>query len=465
MPKLTSATEALSKLAKLLGRGTQEAAPAAAAAVEKPAQYAIIKPNGQIFGAPFYVRAAANHIAENLNKEMPGHSVQPVPVEQMSPLDHYIPRGQGLSPPAPTQPGPQLAPEDIDRIMQQSGGGKFQDPTQGMAEGGEFDPVISARERVSGQSSPGTPGVSGAIKDAVDALKSWFASQRNELNEGRQQVEDKYVNAEDHATGGTTGVSTDHEAGLAKRFGVRVMQQAYGLDKDGNPALGGRAWTEGQGGTPLGFLDEIASVPHNLLSLAKTTRGLADRGFAKHMPGYQESADSMFDAIDPQWSRDAADRLDRLQQAMNREHGVGEAHTLPEHLTDAAASLVSPIPALGEGKTAGAAGRLLEMTTPLRPRTLKNFATDTALMGGAGAGIDALTQRLSRLQAQAPQGGGTPVDPASFSQDMGVQPELPPTGNIHNNHQMVPLVGDDGSIVYGVDPKTFAKGGNVRRSL
>lgn len=260
---------------------------------------------------------------------------------------------------------------------------------------------------------------------------------------------------EDHADGGTVdGPSTEHESGLANRFLTRVKEQAYGLDANGQPALGGRAWTQGQGGTPMGFLDEVASVPHSLISLAKTTRGLADRGIAKHLPGYQQSSDAMFDAIDPQWSQDASGRLDQLRQAMNKANGVGDAHTLPEHLTDAAASLVSPIPALGDAKAAGAAGRLLEMTTPLRPRSLKNFAQDTAMMGGASAGVDALTQKLSRLQAQAqPQGGGNPVDPAQFSHDMGAQPEQ--TGNIHNNHQMIPLVASDGSIVYGVDPNTF----------
>lgn len=439
MPKLASATEALSKLAKLLGRGTEQAAPA----VENTAkQYAIIKPNGQVFGAPFTVRAAANHIADNLNLQTPGHTVMEQPLD-VSALGRYTPS-------APQSPS--LTPEQINELMSRSGGGKFSD--NGMAEGGSFDPVSTAAERVRGSSSPGSPGVSGAIKDAVDALKSWLAGTRGEMQADREKFEDRYVNAEDHAEGGTTGVSTDHEAGLGKRFITRVKEQAYGLDANGQPVLGGRAWTSTQGGTPMGFLDEVASVPHSLISLARTTRGLADRGFARHMPGYQDASDRFFDAIDPQWSQDASGRLDQLRQAMNKANGVGDAHTLPEHLTDAAASLVSPIPALGDAKAAGAAGRLLEMTTPLRPRNLRNFATDTALMGGANAGIDALTQRLASLHAQAqPQGGGTPVDPSRFSQDMGVNPG--PQQNIHNNHQMVPLVDEHGNIVYGVDPNTF----------
>ena len=446
MPKLASATEALSKLAKLLGRSTEQAAPA----VEQAAShYAIVKPNGQIFGAPFSVRAAANHIADNLNMQMPGHTVRPVPAD-LSALDKYTPSASAQ--------GPQLSPEAIDDLMARSGGGQYRDPN-GMAEGGSFDPISDAAERVRGSSSPGSPGVSGAIKDAVDALKSWMAGAKGEMQSGRERIEDRYVNAEDHAEGGTTGVSTEHEdSGLGHRFLTRVREQAYGLDANGQPALGGRAWTEGQGGTPMGFLDEVASVPHTLISLARTTRGLSDRGIAKHFPGYQDTSDAMFDAIDPQWSQDASGRLEQLRSAMNKQYGVKDAHSLPEHLTDAAASLISPIPALGDAKAAGAAGRLLEMTTPLRPRTLKNFATDTALMGGASAGVDALTQKLARLQAQAqPQGGGTPVDPSQFSHDMGVQPE--PTGNIHNNHQMIPLVTSNGDIVMGVDPQTFASGG------
>lgn len=440
MPKLASATEALSRLAKLLGKSTEQAAPAA----EKAVQYAVVKPTGEVFGAPFQFRASANHIADGLNQRMPGHSVQEVPTD-LAPLN------QSAAP-----QGPKLSPEAVDDLMSSAGGGKFAEPGNGMAEGGEvgFDPVSSALERVRGSSSPGSPGVSGAVKDAVEALKSWMAGARGEVTSDREHSIMRQPD-EAHAEGGTTGVSTDHEdSGLGHRFLTRVKEQAYGLDASGQPALGGRAWTEGQGGTPMGFLDEVASVPHSLISLAKTTRGLADRGIAKYLPGYQQSADSSLDAIDPQWSKDASGRLDQLRTAMNSKFGVGDAHTLPEHLTDAAASLVSPIPAMGDAKAAGTAGRLLEMTTPLRPRTLKNFGADTAMMGGANAGIDALTRRLSQLQAQAqPQGGGASVNPEQFSQDMGADPG--PQQNIHNNHQMIPLVGRDGSIVYGVDPQTF----------
>lgn len=486
MPKLTSATEALAKLAKLLGRSSEEAAPA----VERSApvanlssspltdvssgsgrsvprdprmeglqslvtnqpmdggyyQWAVKKPNGEVHGAPFEFKGSALHVADGLNRQLPGHTVEAIPTD-LSPLDRFTPQQRQAD------PLQKMTPEQVDALMSKTGAGDY----TGMAEGGSFDPIASARERVSGQSSPGSPGVSGAIKDAVEALKSWMAGNRNEIQEGREASIMRPAE-ESHADGGTTGVSTEHEqghAGLLKRFGTRVAEQAYGLDDQGNPALGGRAWTKGQGGTPMGFLDEVTSIPHNLVSLARTTRGLVDAPFAKHMPGYAQAQDNMLDSIDPQWSKDASDRLDRLRQGMNKRFGVDDAQNFPEHMTDAAASLISPIPAAGEGKAAGAAGRLIEMTMPVRPRSLKNFAQDATMMGGASTGIDALTQRLARLRAQQQQqqGGGTPVDPEHFSQDMGVDPG--PQQNIHNNHQMVPLVASDGSIVFGVDPNTF----------
>lgn len=473
-------SSALAKLAKLLGRGSEEAAPAVQQSARMPMlgdvtggsgrnaprdprmedlqslvnnqpndagynQWTVIKPNGQTHGAPFEFKGSALHVADGLNQQLPGHTVTAIP-HDLAPLDRFTPR-------APAQdPLKKMTPEEVDELMARTGAGTY----TGMAEGGEFDPISSARERVSGQSTPGTPGVSGAIRDAVNALKSYLSGGQRELAEDADQ--NTMAEVERHADGGTTGVSTDHEqghAGLLKRFGTHVMEQAYGLDAQGKPALGGRAWTQGQGGTPMGMLDTITAAPHNLLSLMHTTRSLDP--IRRHLPGNAEgqaAEDQFFDKVDPQWSKDAADRLERLRSSMDREHGIGEAHTFPEHLTDAAASLVTPVPMAGEGREANAASRLLEMTVPLRPRTLKNYAQDSAVLGGVGTGIDALTQRLARLHAQTqqPQGGGSPVDPTRFSEDMGVQPVDRP---INNNHQMVPLVGDDGRVVFGVDPQTF----------
>jgi hypothetical protein len=472
-------SSALAKLAKILGRGAEESAPAVERSAPVPMlgditggsgrsaprdprmeglqslinnqpedsgyyQWAVTKPNGETHGAPFEFKGSALHVADGLNKQLPGHTVTAIPTD-LAPLDRFTPR-------APQQdPLKKMTPEEVDELMSRTGAGTY----TGMAEGGSFDPVAAARERVSGQSTPGTPGISGAIRDAVDALKSYLSGGQKELADEADQNTMREV--ERHADGGTTGVSTEHEqrhAGLLKRFGTHVMEQAYGLDSQGKPALGGRAWTQGQGGTPMGMLDTIAAAPHNLLSLMHATRSLDP--IRRHLPGNAEgqaAEDSFFDSVDPQWSKDAADRLERLRSSMDREHGIGEAHSFPEHLADAAASLVTPVPMAGEAKEANAANRLLEMTVPLRPRTMKNFAQDSVVLGGVGTGVDALAQRMARLRAQTqPQGGGAPVDPTRFSQDMGVQPVDRP---IHNNHQMVPLVSDDGSIVYGVDPQTF----------
>jgi hypothetical protein len=405
-------------------------------------QWAIVKPNGQVHGAPFDFKGSALRIANGLNESLPGHTVQALSVDSPE-LSRFVPR-----PDANANPFKKATAQEIDALLSQG-------DKPAMAEGGQveaFDPVASARQRVS--SSPGSPGISGAIKDAVNALRSYLmTSTQNDVSEDKRQ----YINSQEgHADGGTIeGPSTEHEAkaGLGKRFGVRLMEQAYGLDASGKPALGGRAWTKGQGGTPAGILDEITAAPHNLLSMVKSIRGLDP---ARRDPGYrgiQENIDSAIDRVDPQWSRDASDRLEQLRAGMNKQFGVGEAHSLPEHMTDAAASLVTPVPMTKAGESAGLIKRLLEMTTPLRPRTLKNFATDTAGLGVVGTGLDALTERLAKLHAQAgSQGGGASVDPSHFSQDMGLQPE---EHEVHNSHEMVPMVTEHGDIYYGVPPETL----------
>ena len=61
-------------------------------------------------------------------------------------------------------------------------------PQPRMAEGG---PV----ERAQGTSSPGSPGVSGAIKDAIAAARDYFVDvPRREIQAQREQSEDAYIN-------------------------------------------------------------------------------------------------------------------------------------------------------------------------------------------------------------------------------------------------------------------------------
>jgi len=404
-------------------------------------QWAVKKPGGGIHGAPFDFKGSALRVADALNEGLPGHTVEALSIDNPA-ISRYAMR----TPDPNASAFRKLDQSQIDQLLSQG-------ETPKMAEGGSFDPIESARERVRGSSSPGTPGISGAIKDAIAALRGYLLTPtQNQAAEDKRQYIDSQT--EDHADGGTVeGPSTEHEqAGLGKRFGMRVAEQAYGLDENGQPALGGRAWTKTQGGTPMGLLDEITAAPHNILSLIKSVRGLDPARRNPTYRGYQEGIDSLIDKVDPQWSQDASDRLERLRSAMNQHFNIGEAHSLPEHMTDAAASLVTPIPMTKAGEEAGLLKRALEMVTPLRPRTVKNFATDTAVLGGLGTGIDALTQRLSHLRAQTGSpGGGTPVDPANFSRDMGLSEDRP----ISNSHQMIPMVTEHGDIYYGVDPETL----------
>lgn len=302
-----------------------------------------------------------------------------------------------------------------------------------------FDPIQAAIDRVHGSSSPyvrpgdipdvhgtsspSSPGVSGAIKDAISALQGLVNQGRQQFADESQELRLKQIDEQSQAEGGSV-VDGRHDRGLGNRFITRVKEQAYGLDASGKPALGGRAWLPGQGGTPMGLLDEIFAAPHNLIQLYNTLQGPAPKDtYDSHTIGVDENGYWK----SPQWSQDASNRLDQLRAAMNKQEGVSEAHTLPEHLTDAAASLVSPIPMTKAGREASIAKRLLEMTTPLRPRTVKDFVTDTALLGGIGYGADSAADRLEKLRAQQANPPLDPnalptKDPATFSSSMGLTP-------------------------------------------
>jgi hypothetical protein len=45
-------------------------------------------------------------------------------------------------------------------------------------------------------SSPGSPGIGGAIKDAVNAAKSYFGMAGREIQAGREANENKVINGE-----------------------------------------------------------------------------------------------------------------------------------------------------------------------------------------------------------------------------------------------------------------------------
>lgn len=92
-------------------------------------------------------------------------------------------------------------------------------------DGGEVDTeTYGPKERPSGQSSPGTPGVLGAIHDAVHALKAYVIDRpRDELNAARQESEDSYISHGD--PGYADGGKVDQVSKMAK-----FMVDKLGLD-------------------------------------------------------------------------------------------------------------------------------------------------------------------------------------------------------------------------------------------
>lgn len=205
-------------------------------------------------------------------------------------------------------------------------------------------------------------------------------------------------NTEGYAEGGDVSPSSlKWLADMARKAGIssmapdraRVMtqiaKQAYGLDENGNPVLGGRAWTSSQHGTPPRILDEMTSIPGSVISLLNAVNG-------KGPPGTSQMQS-------PKWSDDASARLDQLDKRVKSVTGVGDAQTLPEHIEDAAGMLATPVPASKVAKEAPMFQRALEYLTPVRPPTMARYATDSAGMGGISAGIDEIAKRLAARHA------------------------------------------------------------------
>jgi hypothetical protein len=101
----------------------------------------------------------------------------------------------------------------------------------------------------------------------------------------------------------------------------------------------------------------------------------------------------------PQWSKDAQARIDALDKKVKNLTGVEEAHTLPEHIEDAAGMLATPIPAAKVAEEAPMLQRALEYIAPVHPPTLGRYATDSVALGSVGAGLDKLIERLSAKAA------------------------------------------------------------------
>jgi hypothetical protein len=144
---------------------------------------------------------------------------------------------------------------------------------------------------------------------------------------------------------------TDPYAERRARVAANLASLVYGLDAQGRPALGGRAWTSTQGGTPAGVLDALTAVPHNLVQLGKT--------IDKYLPG--QSNPTFWDSIDPSWSSDATRRLSQLRQRMQQSAGVAPAQSFGDEVTDIVTdpAMLAPMGAAKATDKAGALRRLL----------------------------------------------------------------------------------------------------------
>jgi hypothetical protein len=152
---------------------------------------------------------------------------------------------------------------------------------------------------------------------------------------------------------------TDPNAEHRARVATNLASLVYGLDAQGHPALGGRAWTSSQGGTPAGVLDALTTTPHNLVQVAK----LVD----KYLPG--KSNPQFWDSIDPQWSQDASNRLGQLKQRLQQAAGVAPASSWGDAIADTVTdpSMVAPLGASKALDKASALRKLLSWGTGSSP--------------------------------------------------------------------------------------------------
>lgn len=148
------------------------------------------------------------------------------------------------------------------------------------------------------------------------------------------------------------------------RYVSGVAGQLYGLDPHGNVVFLGTRGNFDDPGTAPALVEQLLSLPTVGASL------LDAMPFTSHGRAMDLSPG-------PEWSQRAAQRLAAIQGKLKGETGVPEAHTLPEHVIDAAAALTSPV-------AVGKAPRALEAVLPVRPNTLGQFARDSALLGAAG---------------------------------------------------------------------------------
>lgn len=177
------------------------------------------------------------------------------------------------------------------------------------------------------------------------------------------------------------------------RVATGIAKQFYGLDEHGHPKFGGEAWLSSQHGTPPRILDEMTAIPGDLARLANAVFGGKIPENANVTPDERRAMERQLPV--PKWSDDAAARVEALDKAASQETGVGQAHSLPEHIEDAAGMLATPFPASKVAGEAPVIQRLFEYLTPVRPPTMGRYASDSTMLGGVSTALDKLMERLA----------------------------------------------------------------------
>lgn len=195
-----------------------------------------------------------------------------------------------------------------------------------------------------------------------------------------------------------------------QRVGTGIAKQFYGLDKDNNVVLGGRAWTKDQGGTPMGLLDQIAAAPKGIAGIFNTLKNSVEGSAGDYLGiPHDISTGVIPDLPTPQWSEDASNRLEQLDKRVAGATGVKPGHNLRENAEDMAGMMVTPIPMTGAVKEANAARRALEFLAPVRP-PLRRLPVDAAVLGGINTAAQAAEGHADGGQPEQPPQPDAPTE-------------------------------------------------------
>lgn len=146
----------------------------------------------------------------------------PHPVDAITRAMKHIKQGNHAAALAELQKSPEaMSHPNVQAAVAMMGGQQAQ-PMQ-MADGGEVD-----NARPIGSSSPGSPGVSGAIRDAVHAIKDYVIDRpRREIQAAREERENTYINGE--YTGPTRSTLAGDDPGYADGGKVKLMHDILQL--------------------------------------------------------------------------------------------------------------------------------------------------------------------------------------------------------------------------------------------